>query len=306
MAEPLQPSLHGALSDLTRWLDAERIPSTIIGGVAASALGRPRLTKDIDALAIVPEEGWAKAIQSASRHGIVPRIEGALEFALRSRVLLLTHTASGIDLDVTLGGLPFEEAAVAKSQEHNIGGLRVRFPRVEDLLVMKAIARRPKDIEDIRGLLAANPHADIKEARRWVREFAAAMSMSDMLEEFDRLVAWPLAGPQSAEREEISEDHSRAKQGSSTPSSGAGDELEEARRRGRENWLQTRRQQLESGTPTIEETQAKAREDWLELRHQQKSRESKDVADNVRSRDLEQDKPAADSGKGINDDDLGR
>ena len=81
MAEPLQPSLHGALSDLTRWLDAERIPSTIIGGVAASALGRPRLTKDIDALAIVPEEGWAKAIQSASRHGIVPRIEGALEFA---------------------------------------------------------------------------------------------------------------------------------------------------------------------------------------------------------------------------------
>jgi hypothetical protein len=97
--------------------DAERIPSTIIGGVAASALGRPRLTKDIDALAIVPEEGWAKAIQSASRHGIVPRIEGVLEFALRSRVLLLRHTASGIDLDVTFGGLPFEEAAVAKSQE---------------------------------------------------------------------------------------------------------------------------------------------------------------------------------------------
>ncbi len=83
-----------------------------------------------------------------------------------------------LDLDVTFGGLPFEEAAVAKSQEHNIGGLRVRFPRVEDLLVMKAIARRPKDIEDIRGLLAANPHADIKEARHWVREFAAAMSMS--------------------------------------------------------------------------------------------------------------------------------
>lgn len=202
MAEPLQPSLHGALSDLTRWLDGARIPSVIIGGVAASALGRPRLTKDIDALAIVPEEGWAKVIQSASRHGIVPRIEGALEFARRSRVLLLRHTASGIDVDVTFGGLPFEEAAVAKSQEHDIGGLRVRFPRVEDLLVMKAIARRPKDIEDIRGLLAANPQVDVSEARRWVREFATAMSMSDMLEEFDRLVAQPSPGPQSGERED--------------------------------------------------------------------------------------------------------
>lgn len=64
----------------------------------------------------------------------------------------------------------------------------MRLPRVEDLLVMKAIARRPKDIEDIRGLLAAHPQADVAEARRWIREFALAMSMSDMLEEFDRLV----------------------------------------------------------------------------------------------------------------------
>jgi hypothetical protein len=53
---------------------------------------------------------------------------------------------------------------------------------------MKAIARRPKDLEDIRGLLAAHPQADISEARRWVREFATAMSMSDILEEFDKLV----------------------------------------------------------------------------------------------------------------------
>jgi hypothetical protein len=32
---------------------------------------------------------------------------------------------------------------------------------VEDLLIMKAIARRPKDLQDIRGLLAAHPDADI-------------------------------------------------------------------------------------------------------------------------------------------------
>jgi hypothetical protein len=56
-------------------------------------------------------------------------------------------------------------------------------------MVMKAIARRPKDIEDIRGLLAAHPQADISEARRWVREFSTAMSMSDILQEFDALLA---------------------------------------------------------------------------------------------------------------------
>jgi hypothetical protein len=189
VAEPSPASLHAALADLAKWLGAARVPAMIIGGVAASALGRPRLTQDIDALVIVPDSDWPNVVDSAERYGIVARIEGALEFARRSRVLLLRHTNSGIDIDVTFGGLPFEQAAVEKSSAHDIGGLQVRLPRVEDLLVMKAIARRPKDIEDIRGLLAANPRADISEVRRWITQFATAMGMADILEDFDKLVA---------------------------------------------------------------------------------------------------------------------
>ena len=67
-------------------------------------------------------------------------------------------------------------------------GVRVRLPRVEDLIVMKAVARRPKDLEDIRGLLDAHPEADCAEVRRWIREFATATNMPDMLEEFDKLL----------------------------------------------------------------------------------------------------------------------
>jgi hypothetical protein len=189
VADPIPASLQAALTDVVKWLGAAQIPAMIIGGVAASALGRPRLTQDIDALAIMPDADWGDVIESAAQYGIVARIGEALEFARRSRVLLLKHLRSGIDVDVTLGCLPFERAAVEKSAVHNIGGLQLRLPRVEDLLVMKAIARRPKDIEDIRGLLAAHPQVDTSEVRRWVREFATAMSMSGILEEFDKLVA---------------------------------------------------------------------------------------------------------------------
>lgn len=41
----------------------------------------------------------------------------------------------------------------------------------------------------LRQALAAHPQVDVAEARSWIREFATAMSMSDMLEEFDRLLA---------------------------------------------------------------------------------------------------------------------
>ena len=189
MTETLTPSLQAALADLAKWLSETHIPSMIIGGVAASVLGRPRLTQDIDALAILPEEDWAAAMDGAARFGIRPRIADALPFARRSRVLLMRHESSGIDLDITFGGLPFEQSAIQQSEARVVGGISVQLPRVEDLLVMKAIARRPKDIEDIRGLLAAHPGADVAAARRWVREFAIAMSMSDILEEFDKLLA---------------------------------------------------------------------------------------------------------------------
>jgi hypothetical protein len=36
--------------------------------------------------------------------------------------------------------------SISRVEAAAIGGLRVRLPRVEDLLIMKAIARRPKDL----------------------------------------------------------------------------------------------------------------------------------------------------------------
>ena len=121
--------------------------------------------------------------------GIVPRIDDALTFARKSRVLLMRHGASAIDLDITFGGLPFEHSAVERGGVHSVGGVLVRLPRVEDLLVMKTVAHRPKDLEDVAGLLAAHPEADIAEVRRWVREFAVATGMPDLLEELDKLLA---------------------------------------------------------------------------------------------------------------------
>ncbi len=161
----------------------------IVGGIAASILGRPRLTQDIDALAVLPEATWAAAVRAAAQHNIHPRIEGTLQFARRSRVLLMRHTPSGVDIDVILGDLPFERTALARCESCDFGGVRIRLPRVEDLLVMKAIARRPKDIEDLEGLLAAHPEVDAKAARRWVREFATAMNMPEVLTEFDALLS---------------------------------------------------------------------------------------------------------------------
>jgi hypothetical protein len=172
---------------MTAAFDDAGVSAVVVGGVAVSLLGRPRFTRDIDALVDLDEARWPDLVEAAHRARIVPRIEGALPFARRSRVLLLRHTPSQIDIDVILGGLPFERATVAAAQPRSVGDLTVRLPRVEDLMIMKAVAQRPQDLLDLEGLMAAHPGADLALVRRWVAEFSVAATMPALLEEFDRL-----------------------------------------------------------------------------------------------------------------------
>jgi hypothetical protein len=176
------------LSDLGKWLEAIPAEAVIVGGVAVSLLSRPRFTQDIDALVILSDSEWERAMISAAPYGIVPRIDRALEFARRSHVLLLRHSVSGIDIDVIFGGLSFEHLAVKQAQFHDVGGLRVKLPRVEDLLIMKAVAHRPQDMLDVDALLAAHPQTNVAAARQWIREFATATAMPDLLDDFDKAV----------------------------------------------------------------------------------------------------------------------
>jgi hypothetical protein len=56
-------------------------------------------------------------------------------------------------------------------------------------MIMKAIAQRPQDLRDIEGLLDVHPEANVERVRRWIREFALAMTMPGILEGFDKLLA---------------------------------------------------------------------------------------------------------------------
>lgn len=66
--------------------------------------------------------------------------------------------------------------------------IEVRLPRIEDLMIMKAIAHRPRDLLDLEGLLSAHPAADIGRVRRWVREFATAATMPALVDDLEAVI----------------------------------------------------------------------------------------------------------------------
>src|SRR5213078_363960 len=106
----------------------------IIGGVAASLLGKPRLTADVDLMILLSTDDLSRLLAAAQQEGLVPRISDPAEFARESRMVLLNHPESGVDVDIALGILPFEEEAVERSRSVDLGPVAIRIPTAEDLI----------------------------------------------------------------------------------------------------------------------------------------------------------------------------
>ena len=179
-----------ALGALRRALDAQKIPGAIIGGIAMNANGVARFTQDIDAT--IPGAGLdlPTFVKRVAAHGIVPRTADAVRFARANQVLLLRHTATEIDLDVSLAWISFELEAIARAQDRTFAARRVRVARPEDLVIYKLIANRPQDLADAeRLLLLFRRKMDLDRVRRVLGQLTDLLDGPNRGATLDRLIA---------------------------------------------------------------------------------------------------------------------
>jgi len=190
MAESIyQAPLVAVLEDLVEWFKASEVKGLAIGGVAASLLGRPRLTRDVGVVVLLDEGHWANFLTVGAKHGFVPRRSDSLAFAQETRVLLVRHEPSGIDADIIFGSLPFEKQAITRANWVELGGVRIPLPWPEDLIIMKAVAHRQQDLADIEAVLDAHPKLNLMKVRRRVREFSTALEMPEILGDLEILLS---------------------------------------------------------------------------------------------------------------------
>ena len=176
------------LKSLQQLLDRFGARGVIIGGIATGFLGRPRFTVDLDAIFLASVKDIPQILDLARAEGIEPRTQDAIEFAKKSRVLLLRHNDSGINIDISLGILPFEEEVVERSVLYDTGLLSVRLPTPEDLIILKAIAYRPKDLLDIQEVVTNNPNLDLSRIEYWVRSFAELLEMPELWGQIEKIL----------------------------------------------------------------------------------------------------------------------
>ena len=182
--EPFRATIE-ALNRLLQNFDQRGV---IIGGVAVGLLGKPRYTADVDAVFLLSTKDVSKFLQLARAEEIVPRIENAEDFARKSRVLLLKYVPTETEVDISLGIMPFEEEMVERGEIKSFANLSARLPTPEDLIIMKAIAHRPKDLEDIRTIVDKYPDLDHHRIERWVRDFAGVMETPELWGQIDKIL----------------------------------------------------------------------------------------------------------------------
>jgi len=157
-----------------------------IGGLAQLRWGEPRETVDADLTLLTGFGGEEHFVQTLLAH-FEGRIPDADAFALSRRVLLL-RTRSGVGLDVSLAGLPYEELVVQRSSIFVYPPqVPLRTCSVEDLVVLKAFAGRGQDWVDIERLIVRQSgKLDWQYIRRQLQPLAELKGEPGILKQLER------------------------------------------------------------------------------------------------------------------------
>jgi hypothetical protein len=159
------------LERLARELDARGMPYMVIGGQAVLVHGEPRLTRDIDITLGMTTEGIDAVVEAVTSLGLKILVDSPETFVRQTWVLPCEEVASGIRVDLVFSFSSYEQQAIARAVSIPIGSELVRFAAVEDLVIHKVLAGRPRDIEDARLVVRKNPGVDRDYVCRWLHEF---------------------------------------------------------------------------------------------------------------------------------------
>lgn len=169
------------LSDLGRAFDTLGISWYLFGAQAAIVYGVARLTADVDVTVRAPAMPTADWLATLTEHGFHGRFADAA-FVASTRVLPVTHLKTGLPVDIVLAGPGLEDEFLERAVILSIDGVPVPVIELADLVVLKILASRPKDLDDVVSLLRIHPDdLDTVRIRTVLKMLEDALGQSDLL-----------------------------------------------------------------------------------------------------------------------------
>ena len=182
---PMAARLTDAVSSVAELLEQRRLSYALIGGLSVAFRGSKRSTDDADFLLHIPALSLPDLLQSMIEVGCnIDEVAAIRQWATDG--ILVIRWPNGVQIDLLKAIVPAFHHVLHRGKMESFGTGTIRVADAEGLLLLKLIAFRPLDQEDIRGILLANANQlDLD----WVRSEAQLAGIdNERLVEFEGLV----------------------------------------------------------------------------------------------------------------------
>lgn len=187
MSPSAQP-VADVLADLRRALDGAGLRWFLFGAQAAILHGVARLSADVDITVELGARPTRDLVELLTREGFDLLVTDT-GFVEVTRVLPFAHRASRMPVDVVLAGPGLEEQFLARAETRRVAGLAIPVVSAEDLIAMKILAGRPRDLEDVAAVARAHRHdLDLGQIRGTLNLLEAALDRADLAIELERIL----------------------------------------------------------------------------------------------------------------------
>ena len=183
--KPIQQRLTEAVTAVAELFERRQVVYALIGGLSAAFRGNKRSTEDADFLLHVSAINLPGLLQEMKDAGCDFDQLGAIR-QWNTDGILVIQWPSGVQVDLLKPVVPIFHRILQRAKLETFGAQSLRVVDAEGLMLMKLIAFRPLDQEDIRGVLLANSkQLDLD----WVRTEALLAGIpGGRLEAFEELI----------------------------------------------------------------------------------------------------------------------
>ena len=185
----MRSALAEALASLARALAKLDTQWYLFGAQAALLYGAARLTADVDVTVLLGDRPTAELVRALEKAGFRLRVRDIGAFVARTRVLPFLHPRSGMPVDIVLAGPGLEQLFFSRRRRRIVEGISIPVASPEDVVVMKVLAGRGKDDDDVIAIIAAQRKLKLQRIRQTLDALERALGQSDLSPRFEALLA---------------------------------------------------------------------------------------------------------------------
>ena len=183
----MEQELEQVFKKVVTFLNKGKYKYFVIGGIAAGTLGEPRVTGDVDVDIIINKKEVGDFLDKAEEAGFLFSKALCIEAVRRTGVFQIK--CGDYHIDFLVASTALETTAFDRRIEIKVFGTKGFFPTPEDLILLKLVPGRAKDIGDVEALIARHGNKLDKEyLKTWAMKLCDEAEDMRIWTELNRLL----------------------------------------------------------------------------------------------------------------------